>query len=82
MVSLTTVHLFGNGDPTTQLSALYASANPAPRDIVDVQVMSEKLYICPGYYSEVRVEYVLWNNSDKDYIDLEVNLFSCVRMTK
>jgi hypothetical protein len=39
--------------------------------IADVQVLSEKLYIRPGKYSQVTVKYVLWNNSGKDYIDID-----------
>lgn len=61
----------GNGDPTDRISALTASANPAPLTITDVQLISEHLWIRPGYYTQVRVRYVLLNNSDKDYNDID-----------
>jgi len=62
---------FANGDPTDRHSALIGSSNPTPRTITDVQLLSEKLYIRPGKYSYITVKYVLWNNSDKDYIDID-----------
>jgi len=68
---LSIIQLCANGDPTDQYSALIGSANPTPRSITDVQMLSEKLYIHPGKYSYVTVKYVLWNNSDKDYNDID-----------
>jgi hypothetical protein len=63
--------VFANGDPTDRISALIGSGNPTPRKISDIQVVSEKLYIHLSYYSEYTVRYVLWNNSDKDYSDID-----------
>lgn len=60
-----------NGDPTEVLSALHASANPVPRDIVDIQIISEKLLVKPGNYSDIHVKYLLLNTSDKDYLDID-----------
>lgn len=63
--------IFANGDPTDVISALIGSGNPTPRKITDIQVVNEKLYIRLGYYSEFTVRYVLWNNSDKDYTNID-----------
>lgn len=71
LIHLTFMPLIANGDPTDRHSALIGSSNPTPIKIADVQVLSEKLYIRPGKYSQVTVKYVLWNNSNKDYIDID-----------
>ena len=63
--------VFANGDPTDEISALIGSGNPTPRKITDIQIVSEKLYIRLGYYSDYTVRYVLWNNSDIDYTDID-----------
>lgn len=68
---LLTLSMTANGDPTDRHSALIGSSNPTPRSIMDVQMLSEKLYIRPGKYSYITVKYVLWNNSNKDYIDID-----------
>lgn len=60
-----------NGDPVSRHSALIGSSNPTPKEITDVQLLSERLSIRPGKYSYISVKYVLWNNSDKDYIDID-----------
>lgn len=61
----------GNGDPTTRLSALERSANPAPRTITDIHVIREELSIKLGAYTEVSVRYILWNASAKDYKNID-----------
>lgn len=60
-----------NGDPVMRLSSLIGSSNPVPREITDIQILREELYIRPGEYSHVVVKYLLWNNSDKDYTDID-----------
>ena len=71
VVSFLTSLTFANGDPTDRISALIGSGNPTPRKITDIQVVSEKLYIRLGYYSDYTVRYVLWNNSNIDYTDID-----------
>ena len=63
--------VFANGDPTDRISALIGSGNPTPRKITDIQIVSEKLFIRLGYYSEYTVRYVLWNNSDINYTGID-----------
>ena len=63
--------LSANGDPTTQVSALLRSANPAPRTISDIHVIREELRIKPGIYTKVSVRYFLWNASANDYKDID-----------
>jgi hypothetical protein len=60
-----------NSDPANPISALPGSDNPSHRKITNIQVVSEKLYIRLGYYSEFTVKYVLWNRSNRDYIDID-----------
>ncbi|MFV0536423.1 MAG: NADase-type glycan-binding domain-containing protein [Dysgonomonas sp.] len=71
LIQLVILPTIANGDPTDKHSALIGSSNLTPMKIADVQVLSEKLYIRPGKYSQVAVKYVLWNKSDKDYIDID-----------
>jgi len=47
------------------------TGNPSPRKTTGIQVVSEKLYIRLGYYNEFTVKYVLWNNSSRDYTNIE-----------
>lgn len=57
-----------NGDPVIRFSSITSSGNPVPRNIKEVDVASEKLVITPGIpYSTVTVEYVLRNNSSKNF---------------
>lgn len=57
-----------NGDPVAFQSALLRSGNPAPRDIADIRVVSERLRIVPhGLRTDVEVSYLLHNLSDTDY---------------
>lgn len=62
---------FANGDPVMQYSSLIGSSNPAPREITDIQILREELYIHPEKYSQIVVKYLLYNGSDKDYTDID-----------
>ncbi len=44
---------FANGDPVMRYSSLIGSSNPVPREITDIQILREELYIRPGKYSHV-----------------------------
>ena len=62
------VSAFANGDPVMRFSSITSSGNPVPRNIMEVEVVSEKLVITPGIpYSTVTVDYTLQNNSSKDF---------------
>jgi len=69
---LSSTLIFSNGMGTYTISAATRSSDPICRDIKDITLLSEKLYIklTPGW-SDVTVKYILWNNSDKDYIDID-----------
>lgn len=76
IVILSTVPLsfaWGNGGGIYLTSSAFRSGNPICREIKDVDLMSEKLVIniLPDGYCEVTVKYVLWNRSDKDYLDID-----------
>lgn len=62
---------FANGDPVDQISALTRSANPVARPIPDIYVINEKLSVQVGTLTTVKVQYLLWNKSDKDYTDID-----------
>ncbi len=63
--------LFANGDPVATISALTLSRNPVGVHVPEVQLKDEHLTITPiGRYTLVRVEYLLLNNSTKDFVDL------------
>ncbi|MCL1937864.1 MAG: hypothetical protein FWF52_05665 [Candidatus Azobacteroides sp.] len=59
------------GDSVNPISASLGAGNPSPRKATLIQVASEKLYIRLGCYNEFTVKYVLWNNSNRDYIDID-----------
>jgi len=62
--------VFGNGGITTY-SSVIGTGNPTFIDMPDVKLISEKLYIeFDRAYSNIKVKYILWNDSDKDYTDL------------
>lgn len=63
--------LWANGDPTDRVSALSRSANPTPRTLTDIHIISEELRIKPGIHTTIFVRYVLWNASEKDYKDID-----------
>ena len=64
--------VYANGDPVIHYSSVVKAGNPVARKIQDVQLVKEALYIQPeGLYTNVRVEYVLYNKSDKDYTDID-----------
>lgn len=76
IIILSTVPLslaWGNGGSIYFTSSAFRSGNPICREIKDVDLMSEKLVIniLPDGYCEVTVKYVLWNRSDKDYLDID-----------
>lgn len=61
-----------NGDPVAFQSALLRSGHPAPRDIADIRIVSERLRIVPrGLSTDVEVRYLLHNFSDRDYDDID-----------
>lgn len=70
-LSLSTV--WGNGCGVYLTSSAFRSGNPVCREIKDINLLSEKLQIniLPDGYCEVTVKYVLWNTSDKDYLDID-----------
>ena len=60
-----------NGDPVATFSALTLSRNPVGVHIPEVQLKDEHLTVTPiGRYTLVRVEYLLYNNSNKDFSNL------------
>ena len=60
-----------NGDPVARFCALTLSRNPVGVHVPEVQLKDEHLTITPmGRYVVVRVEYLLLNNSKKDFVDL------------
>lgn len=62
---------FANGDPVITLSSLNRSANPTPKPIIDVQIIKEELYIKPSLNTTVKVKYILYNSSSKDYDNID-----------
>jgi|GEM_PF-1220687 len=62
---------FPNGGITVRSSVL-GTGNPVFRDMPDVKLISEKLFMKLNYeYTDVKVNYILWNDSDEDYVDLD-----------
>ena len=60
-----------NGDPVATFSALTLSRNPVGVHVPEVQLKDEHLTVTPiGRYTLVRVEYLLYNNSNKDFSNL------------
>jgi hypothetical protein len=69
---LVTTGVFANGMGTYIVSAAARSSDPICLEIKDITLLSENLNIrlTPGW-SKITVKYILWNNSDKDYIDID-----------
>lgn len=67
-----TAAVFANGMGTYIISAATRSSDPICWEIKDITLLSEKLNIklTPGW-SKITVKYILWNNSEKDYIDID-----------
>ena len=62
---------FANGDPVATFCALTLSRNPVGVHVPEVQLKDEHLTITPiGRHTLVRVEYLLLNNSTKDFVNL------------
>ena len=62
---------FANGDPVATFCAFTLSRNPVGVHVPEVQLKDEHLTITPiGRYTLVRVEYLLYNNSKKDFVNL------------
>lgn len=60
-----------NGDPVATFCALTLSRNPVGVHVPEVQLKDEHLTVTPiGRYALVRVEYLLYNNSNKDFTRL------------
>ena len=54
------------------LSPIYGVGNPVFRDIPEVSILSERLYIKLGHgHSDIKVKYILWNNTNKDYKNID-----------
>lgn len=52
-------------------SPVWSVGNPVFRNIPEVNILSERLYIKLGYnHSDIKVKYILWNNSDKNFTDV------------
>ena len=63
--------LWANGDPVATFCALTLSRNPLGVHVPEVQLKDEYLTVTPeGRYTLVRVEYLLYNNSKKDFANL------------
>jgi hypothetical protein len=63
--------LWANGDPVATFCALTLSRNPIGVHVPEVQLKDEHLTVTPvGRYTLVRVEYLLYNNSKKDFVNL------------
>ena len=63
--------LLANGDPVATICALTLSRNPIGVHVPEVQLKDEHLTVTPiGRYTLVRVEYLLFNNSKKDFTNL------------
>ena len=59
---------FANGDPVATFCALTLSRNPVGVHVPEVQLKDEHLTVTPmGRYALVRVEYLLYNSSKKDF---------------
>jgi len=72
MLCLVTIGLMANGGGVDIISAAARSSDPVFRDIKDITLLSEKLYIkLTPEWSNITVKYVLWNNSDRDYLDID-----------
>lgn len=64
--------LLANGGGIYLVSSTMRSTDPIFRDIKDVTLLSEKLYIkLNSERADVIVKYVLTNNSDTDYLNLD-----------
>ena len=62
---------FANGDPVATFCALTLSRNPVGVHVPEVQLKDEHLTVTPmGRYALVRVEYLLYNSSKKDFTRL------------
>jgi hypothetical protein len=61
--------VYANGGITVH-SSVTSTGNPVFKDIPSINIVSEKLNVAlDGAYSHVTVDYVLWNNSDTDYMN-------------
>ena len=71
LLLLTGGTLWANGDPVATFCALTLSRNPIGVHVPEVQLKYEHLTVTPeGRYTLVRVEYLLYNNSKKDFANL------------
>lgn len=72
LTCILSVSAFGNGMGVYAISSAVRSSDPICREIKDITLLSEKLYInLKSGKSEIAVKYVLWNDSDKDYDDID-----------
>ena len=66
------IHAFCNGSAVLSYSSICRVAEPQPRDIYDVSILSEKLHIShTDGYNIFKVEYTLKNNSDSRLSDID-----------
>lgn len=64
--------IFANGAPAYAKSSLWSVGNPTFRSISSIHILSERLNIKLNKdYSDVSVTYVLWNDSDTDFNNIE-----------
>lgn len=64
--------MWANGGGTYAISATVRSSNPIFREIKEVTLLSEKLYIkLNSGRADITVKYILVNNSGKDYTNLD-----------
>lgn len=61
-----------NGGGVWVQSPVYSVGNPVFRDIQEVSILSERLYIKLGHsHTDIKVKYILWNHSGKDFKDID-----------
>jgi len=65
---LPVMKLCANGGGAWVNSPVFGVGNPVFRDIPEVSILSERLYIKLGHsHTDIKVKYILWNHSDKDF---------------
>lgn len=72
MLKLISLSCFANGGGVYAISSVERSSNPMFLEIKNISIISEKLYIkLDENRSNVKVIYLLWNNSDNDYQNID-----------
>jgi len=66
------ISILANGGPIIRNTPVIGTGNPVFRNIKDIKLISEKLYIrLDESYSYITVKYILLNESDKDYNNID-----------